>query len=410
MKIAFATLGCKLNQYDTELLREMSEDASYEQVKFNDIADIYVINACSVTMNALQQTRNIARRARKVSSEARIILTGCFPVSTKNVLGEADTFVPNSEKQSFFEELFHSKRTNIREFSNHTRAFVKIQSGCNRFCSYCIVPYLRGQEYSRNEDEILSEIKTLVRNGFKEITLTGVHIGRYDYNGTKLADLLGNIDRIPGLQRIRLGSLNPGEISDSLLERISTSNKVCHHLHISLQSGDNNTLKSMGRNYSPDKFAEKLLGIKKIMPDCGIGADIITGFPSEGPTEFQNTYNYLNNLPFTYFHVFRYSPRKTTLAAVLPKKVKEIEKKRRSALLRKLGLMKSTTFRETYLRKKLNVLVEEKQDRLTGMMIGFSGNYIRVLIDGKREFYNQLVDVQIDKVSGYDTYASIISA
>jgi len=407
VKIAFATLGCKLNQYDTELLKEMSEDASYEQVDFNDIADTYIINACSVTMNALQQTRNIARRARKLSREARIILTGCFPASTREVLKEADTFVSNSEKESFFRELFHSKRTNIREFADHTRAFVKIQSGCNRFCSYCIVPYLRGKEHSRNAKNIIEEIKTLVNNGYKEITLTGVHIGRYKCDGNNLTELLRNIDSIDGLKRVRLGSLNPEEITDSLLEYISTSSKVCHHLHISLQSGDKNTLKRMGRNYSPHKFAKKLLKIKAMMPDCGIGADIITGFPSEGPTEFQNIYDYLTDLPFTYFHIFRYSPRKTTLAAILPAKVKEIEKKRRSALLRELGLRKSIIFRERYLGKKLNVLVEEKQDRLTGMMIGFSGNYIRVLIDAKKEFYNQFVEVRIDKISGYDTYARI---
>jgi len=407
MRIAFNTLGCKLNQYDTELLREMAEDAFYEITDFNDTADIYVINTCSVTMNATQQSRNMVRRARRRSNKAKIIVTGCFPEKMRDELQETDIYVPNSEKNIFFENFFGLKKKNISNFAEHTRAFVKIQTGCNRFCSYCIVPYLRGREFSRPLDEITEEVSNLIENGFVEISITGVHIGRYNYNGSNLITLLKNIESIEGLERIRLGSLNPEEITDELIDYVSHSQKLCHHFHISLQSGDNKILKSMGRKYSSSEVSRKIIGIKKLTPDCGIGADIITGFPAEGELEFQNTYNFISELPFTYLHIFRYSERKGTLAAVFPEKVDESDKKERSKLLRELGLKKSITFRKRYIGKDLKVLIESKRDRLTKRMVGFSGNYIRVLVPEQPNIESEYSNVRIEKVEGYDTYGRI---
>lgn len=408
MKISFKTLGCKLNQYETQLLREMAEDSPFATASFVNGADIYVINMCSVTMNAVQQSRNIIRRARRMSQNARIIVTGCYPVEMEN-LPEVDTFVPNTQKHSFFQRLFNSQKTCISTFNNHTRAFVKIQTGCNKFCSYCIVPYLRKNEHSRPHDEIRKEITSLIRNRFKEITLTGVHIGRYNDNGRDLVQLLKEIEHIPNLEKIRLSSLNPEEITNELIDTVVSSSKICHHFHLSLQSGDRNVLDSMGRNYEPAYSAGLITRIKNQMSDCGIGADVIIGFPSETAQRFQNTYNFIRNLPFTYLHVFRYSPRKGTLAAILPNTVHEKEKKERSAMLRELALLKSIDFRNHYRNKVLTVLVEAKRDKLTNMMVAFSGNYIRVLIPPVRNCGGEFRRVRIEKIDGYDTYGLLCS-
>ncbi len=409
MKIAFRTLGCKLNQYETQLLREIAENSSNEITDFNDGADVYVINTCSVTMSAVQQSRNIVRRARRKSRNAKIIVTGCYPEEIQNLLSEADVYVSNSIKTSFFENFFGSKKRSISNFAEHTRAFVKIQTGCNSFCSYCIVPYLRGQEYSRPVDAILEEIKSLVKNGFMEISLTGVHIGKYNYKGKNIIELLKDIEMVYGLERIRLGSLNPEEVSEKLINFVSNSSKICHHFHISLQSADDKILNAMGRKYNPIDISQKLIKISNLIPDCGIGADIITGFPGETDNQFQNTYIFLQELPFTYLHVFRYSPRKHTLAAILPDKIDEFKKKERSELLRELGLQKSIEFRKKYIGKDLSVLVETKRDRLTRMMVGFSQNYIRVLLPYGKRFENKFINIRIKEISGFDTYGRIVT-
>jgi threonylcarbamoyladenosine tRNA methylthiotransferase MtaB len=408
MKIAFKTLGCKLNQYDTQLLIETARDSSFRIVDFDNTADIYVVNACAVTMNAVKESRNMVRRARRRSKNSKIIVTGCFPEEMKRDIQETDIFVDISKRDSFFRNLFDSGKRNISNFYKHTRAFVKIQTGCNRFCSYCIIPYLRGKEYSRPVDEIKDEIQALVRNGFKEISLTGVHIGRYNYKKYKLPELLKEIEAIEGLHRIRLGSLNPEEISNELIKTVADSHKVCNHFHISLQSGNRKIIKLMGRDYDPVDFSQKLKQIKSYMPDCSIGVDIITGFPSETRERFQSTYNYISENPFNYLHVFRYSPRKNTLAAMFPHQVKEINKKKRSALLRKLGNNKSRNFREKFVGKDIEVLVESKQDNSTNMLVGFSSNYIRVLFPPHKNCKNSFKTVRIQRVQGCNTYGKIV--
>jgi threonylcarbamoyladenosine tRNA methylthiotransferase MtaB len=407
MKIAFKTIGCKLNQYDSQLLREMAENGSFHITSFNDPSDVYIINTCSVTMNALQQSRNSVRRARKRSKTAKIIVTGCFPEELREQLTEVDLFVPHTEGIQFFSDLFSSETTQITRFDNHTRPFVKIQTGCNKFCTYCIVPHLRGQEKSRPLEDIISEVRSLSQNGYKEISLTGVHIGRYFDRDKNLSDVLKEIESIEGIQRIRLGSLNPEEINDTLISTVSSSKKICHHFHISLQSADEKILRAMGRNYSPEYLSERIETLERVIPECGIGADIITGFPSEGMEEFMNTYSFIERMPFSYLHVFRYSPRKSTLAAILPNPVKESQKKKRSGQLIDLGLKKSIEFRQRYIGSQLTVLIEQKRDRNTNMMVGFSSNYIRVLVPEEIHCSNQFVDVSIESISGYDTFAQI---
>lgn len=407
MKTAMVTFGCRLNQYESQLLKEMAEDGRYQLTTMGDDPELIIVHGCSVTMNAAQQARNAVRKARRAHPDATIILTGCFPRDTFTVLPEADRFVPNEEKRLFFSRLFSSKRSSITGFHDHTRAHVKIQTGCNHFCTYCIVPYLRNRERSRAPREICAEISALVQHGFCEITLTGIHIGRYHHGQDDLVNLLEEIEAVKGLQRIRLSSLNPEELSDRLIRTLASSEKLCHHIHISLQSADQQVLRAMRRTYGISDIARKLETLVNQVPDCGIGADIITGFPSETDARFNNTYAFINGMPFTYLHVFRYSPRKGTLAALLPDKVPEKEKKRRSELLRHLGLSKSMQFRSRYLNKTISVLVESKRDSKTDLSVGFSGNYIRVLIPPQQCPGATFRNVMIERIDGYDTFGVI---
>jgi threonylcarbamoyladenosine tRNA methylthiotransferase MtaB len=407
MKTAMVTLGCRLNQYETQLLKEMAEDGCLQLTDFNKDPDLIIVNACSVTMNAAQQTRNAVRRARRACPRAIIIVTGCFSPDLCATLKEADRFVSNDDKQLFFAQLFSSQRRSISKFNKHTRAHVKIQTGCNRFCTYCIVPYLRSRERSRSPREIRGEITSLVQHGFSEITLTGIHIGRYRYGQTNLVDLLRDIENIGGLHRIRLSSLNPEEISERFIVTIASSQKICRHIHISLQSADQVVLRAMGRTYQIADIARRLAMVNAHLPDCGIGADIITGFPYETPQRFEHTYSFIEKLSFTYLHVFRYSPRKGTLAALLPHRVPEREKKRRSALLRELGLQKSIAFRNRYLNKTINVLIESRRDARTNLMVGFSDNYIRVLVPHRAKAAATFRDVRIERINEYETFGTI---
>jgi threonylcarbamoyladenosine tRNA methylthiotransferase MtaB len=406
MKIAFQTLGCRLNQYDTQLLREMARDAQYEVTNLHNNPELVIVNSCSVTMNAAQQARNAVRRARRASPCATIIVTGCFPPDASEMLHEADRFVNNREKQHFFNTLFSSRRHSITRFDRHTRAHVKIQTGCNHFCTYCTVPYLRDRERSRSPGEIVAEISALVAHGFREITLTGIHIGRYQYGGKNLVGLLEDITTIEGLRRIRLSSLNPEEISEHLIETMAASSTICHHIHMSLQSADEDILHAMRRDYSMESVAGKLALISSQMPDCGIGADTIVGFPGETEHRFQHTHSFIESMPFTYLHVFRYSPRKGTLAALYPQRVPEKEKKRRGALLRQLGLRKSIAFRTRYRNQTITVLIESKRDKKTNFMVGFSGNYIRILIPPRAKMPGTFQNVLIENIDQYDTFGT----
>lgn len=406
MKIAMITFGCRLNQYETQLLKEMAEE-HHHIIDLRSMPELVIVNACSVTMNAAQQVRNAVRRARRASPDATIIVTGCFHRDTPSRLREADRFVPNEEKHLFFARLFSSQKRSISKFDRHTRAHVKIQTGCNHFCTYCIVPYLRNREESRSPHRIRSEITSLVRHGYREITLTGIHIGKYRYKQMDLVDLLQELETIEGIRRIRLSSLNPEEISNRFIEAFASSKKICHHLHISLQSADEDVLRAMGRSYRIPEIEEKIKRIIRKVPDCGIGADIITGFPHETTLRFENTCNFIESLPFTYLHVFRYSPRKGTLAALFPNRVAEKEKKRRSSLLRELALRKSIQFRNRYLRKTLNVLIESKRDRQTNRMVGFSGNYIRVLIPHEPDAAGTFKDVLIERIDQHETFGAL---
>ncbi len=407
MRIAIVTFGCRLNQYETELLKEMAEE-HHQIIPLEQKPELIIVNACSVTMNAAQQVRNAIRRAHRASPDGTIIVTGCFPGDMHSKMYEVDRFVANEEKYVFFSRLFASKKRLISKFNSHTRAHVKIQTGCNHFCTYCIVPYLRNAEQSRSPDEIRREITSLVQHGYAEVTLTGIHIGRYCYGTMDLVDLLKDLETANGLKRIRLSSLNPEELSDRFITLLASSSKICHHIHISLQSADDYTLHAMGRTYKISEIEERLNRIAHMIPDCGIGADIITGFPGETAQRFDHTFQFIKKLPFTYLHVFRYSPRKGTLAALFPEKVPEKEKKRRSALLRELALKKSITFRNSFLQKPLNVLIESKRDTQTDCMVGFSANYIRVLIPPEPEAVGAFRDVLIERIDEYETYGTLL--
>jgi len=421
IKVALATLGCKVNQYESAGIIEMMDKSKCISVPFNAKADCYVINTCTVTARTDYQSRNLIRRAQRANPDARIIVTGCYAQVAPHLLAEipgVTLVVGNAEKemmrrfiedwpeigaQIFVSDIAKgSKFSGPRpsKFTGHTRAFLKIQDGCDSFCSYCIVPYARGPSRSLGEADVTERIKMLAGCGYKEIVLTGIHLGAYGQDlapPSKLYEILKTVERDKTVDRIRLSSIEITEISDDMIGIISLGTGMCRHLHIPLQSGDDGILSAMGRNYDRAFFRNRVHGIKEAVPDIAVGIDVMAGFPGEGETEFQNTVSLIAELPVAYLHVFPYSERPGTVASRLPGKVNEAVKKRRCEILRKLGQEKRTAFAEKMIGKELPVLVEDKKDRQTGLLTGLSDNYIPVVIEqGKSPLINCVLRVRPD--------------
>ncbi len=418
-------MGCKLNQAETAILAEQFEQRGYRLLPFGESVDVCVINTCTVTAKSDYRCRQMIRKAKKISPSAKIAVVGCYaqlsPEKIQSIDGvdfilgsdkKFDLLDVIAEKDSEDQALFLSStndtflRPTSGNFWDHTRAFLKIQDGCDSFCSYCTVPLARGRSRSDSLDKVIMSAKELVQRGHREIVLTGVHIGRYgrDLNPSwRLLDVLKELEQIPDLNRIRLSSLEPLEIDDALLDWVTNSQKVCHHFHVPLQSGDDEILKVMNRNYTSAIYVETIQRIKKMLPDCGLGTDIIVGFPGETGERFQNTYSLVEQLPFTYLHVFSFSPRKSTKAARLLNHVNSEDIKGRSQTLRLLGKKKKIYFYKSLIGQKIKVLWEEKNAR--DWMFGFSGNYARVAAKANPDFFNKICDVEIvaaeqDFVSG----------
>ncbi len=416
-KVSFYTLGCKLNQAETAILAEQFEQNGYKLEPFGKPVDICVINTCTVTGKSDYRCRQMIRKAKKISPTAKIAVVGCYaqlsPESIQNIDGV--DFILGSDRKFVLTDILNENNKadrplsllsnnelfvipNPGNFWDHTRAFLKIQDGCDSFCSYCTVPLARGKSRSDSLDHIIKSAKELVQRGHREIVLTGVHIGRYGKDLTppkKLLDVLKVLEQIAGLERMRLSSLEPLETDETLLEWVADSKKVCHHFHIPLQSGDDTILKNMNRNYSSKKYIEVIHRLKKLIPDCGLGTDIIVGFPGETENQFQNTLRLVEDLPFTYIHVFSFSPRAGTKAVQLPDRVNPKEIKQRSEIIRASGKMKKREFLQSLVGKKVAVLWEEK---VRGeWMFGFSGNYARVRARATPELMNRICDVNIIK-------------
>jgi len=422
MRIAFTTLGCKINQHDTDILRREMESQGNVIVPFGEVADIYIINTCSVTAKSDSQCRQLIRTAVRRGGTARVVVTGCYAETRSDevssiqgvdrVFGsEGKPDIPNyiATLREKIENEPIDQKAKVR-VQKRTRGVIQIQNGCNNHCSYCIVPLARGKSRSIPLAKILREFEQLVKSGCPEIVLSGIHVGMYGMDIDKnvnLGVLLGHLIGIRGISRIRLSSIEPREVSDEIIRYLGKG--LCRHLHIPLQSGDDSILAAMQRNYTASFYRDSLERIAREVPGIALGADVIVGFPGEGDEEFQNTMNLVESSPLTHLHVFSYSPRPGTPAAAMKKQVPESVKKERSEALRRLGDLKNLMFRKKHIASVLDVVVEDKFDRNTGMLSGLTDNYIRVKVAGAiKENIGKEIRVRLNSVENNENIATAL--
>ena len=397
-KVAFITLGCKVNQYETNAMAQEFLRKGYEVVEHTEFADIYVINTCTVTNMSDRKSRQMLRRVKELNKDGIVVACGCYAQVAKSELEkieEVDLLLGNNEKKDIVKYVEEYQKNRKKElevedvmhkqefvefgsvvYTEKTRAVIKVQDGCDRFCSYCIIPYARGRVRSRKPEAIVSEIKKISEEGIKEVVITGIHIASYgkdfkeDY---KLIDLLEEINKVDGIERIRLGSLEPLLITKEFVERLTKLEKICHHFHLSLQSGCDETLKRMNRRYTTGEFREIVKLLRKKYEDVNLTTDIIVGFPKETEEEFNKTYEFLKEIKFYKMHVFKYSQRKGTKAAVMEGQIDGNKKEERSQRLIELSNKNEREYNETYVGKEVEVLWEEGKD---GIYKGHTKNYI----------------------------------
>ncbi|HCJ66280.1 MAG TPA: tRNA (N(6)-L-threonylcarbamoyladenosine(37)-C(2))-methylthiotransferase MtaB [Elusimicrobia bacterium] len=389
VKIYFHTFGCKTNQYETMLLQEQLIHCGVEVVSSFEKANFCIVNSCTVTQNADADCRQFIRRITRTNPQTRIIITGCYALRASEEIYSAcdknSRVVVIPEEERIFSYLGFSLITNhsslITVFNGRTRAFVKIQDGCDAFCSYCIVPYVRSKLWSREPGEIITEVRNLVSNGYKEIVLTGIRLGKYQaiwmrHGILDLVDLLVELEKIKGLYRIRLSSLEVNEINERLLKLIANSEKICHHLHIPLQSGDDRILRLMNRQYKTEEFSEKIRQIRNYVPDIGVTTDIIVGFPGEDEERFFSSYQFVERVEFSRIHIFPYSMRPGTVAATLSFQVPAKIKRERMEKFVVLECRLRNKFKQKFINQKMKVLLDKEEK--DGTFSGFTSNYIRV--------------------------------
>ena len=420
-KVALHNLGCKVNAYETEAMQEMLEHAGYEIVPFQEGADIYVINTCTVTNIADRKSRQMLHRARKMNPDAVVVAAGCYvqAQAEKQVIDPCiDIVLGNNKKQDLltalqaYEEAHGDLREVIdinhtKEYENlhltkqgeHTRAYIKVQDGCNQFCSYCIIPYARGRVRSRAKEDVVAEVTDLAKNGYQEVVLTGIHLSSYgiDFeNEDNLLSLIRAVHEIEGIKRIRLGSLEPRIITEEFVQAIAALPKMCPHFHLSLQSGCNETLKRMNRRYTSEEFYEKCEILRKYFEKPALTTDVIVGFPQETEEEFETTYEFLKKICFYETHIFKYSKREGTKAAVMQGQIPEQIKAKRSARLIELGEKNRRAYEESFLGKTVEVLVDEKSD-VNGkeMWTGHTKEYMKIALESEKNLQNCILNVQI---------------
>jgi threonylcarbamoyladenosine tRNA methylthiotransferase MtaB len=428
-RVAFATLGCKVNQSETEAMKELFRERGYQVVRFNQPADVYVINTCTVTSVADRKSRQLVRRASRLAPDATVAVIGCWPqVATDKVkeLPEVDVIIGTGERSLVVDLVEEAARTKKRvqhvtpvlrkaqfeelplDYSTHTRAFLKIEDGCNQFCTYCIIPYARGTVRSRSPEKVVAAAEQLAAKGYKEIVLTGIHLGLYGSDFSPKSDLtvvLKLLEDVPGLERIRISSLDPAEVTPELLELVAGSSKICPHLHIPLQSGSTKILQRMRRPYTAEEYLKLVKRIRQAIPDIGLTTDVIVGFPGETEEDFADTIEVVKIAGFSRLHVFPYSPRTGTLAAEFPDQVETKVKEERSHRLISLGHDLALAFHRRYLGQQLNVLVETERHK--GQLVGYSGNYIRVHFSGDDCLMNQIVPVTALKAAEDHVYGQL---
>lgn len=420
-KAALHNLGCKVNAYETEAMQHLLEEAGYEIVPFTQKADVYVINTCSVTNMADRKSRQMLHKAKKNNPDSIVVAAGCYvQTSEKEVLNDlsVDIVIGNDRKHDLvrlleeysldsvndtvddindgkhdFEELF------IEQTKEHTRAFIKVQDGCNQFCSYCIIPYARGRVRSRRFENVIAEVERLAANGFKEVVLTGIHLSSYGVDfeeATGLLELIQAVNAVNGIERIRLGSLEPKIVTEHFASELSKLDKICPHFHLSLQSGCDATLKRMNRKYTTKEYERGCELLRKYFVHPAITTDVIVGFPGETEEEFEQTKAYLEHIHFYEMHIFKYSKRKGTRAAVMPDQIDEQIKAARSEKLIALGHDMSKEFRKFYIGKNEEVLFEEKA--VIGdkeYFVGYTKEYVKVAKKTAENLENQIVSGRI---------------
>lgn len=427
-KAALHNLGCKVNAYETEAMQEMLEKAGYEIVPFQEGADVYVINTCTVTNIADRKSRQMLHRARKMNPDAVVVAAGCY-VQAQDKKEEKDSCIDivlgNNRKKdlvSVLEEFFEKQKTGtgagIEELADiqhtqeyermyltnpqeHTRAYIKVQDGCNQFCSYCIIPYARGRVRSRDKEDVLREVETLSRNGYQEIVLTGIHLSSYgiDFKEKKedLLSLILSVHEIDGIKRIRLGSLEPRIVTEEFAETLSKLPKICPHFHLSMQSGCDATLKRMNRRYTSAEYYEKCNILRKYFQNPALTTDVIVGFPQETEEEFETTKKFIEKVGFYETHIFKYSRREGTKAAEMDNQVPEHIKAERSSVLIALGEENRRKYIQEYKGREAEVLIEE-QAIYNGKKVwtGHTKEYMKIALEDDRNLQNCIIKVQID--------------
>ena len=411
MKVAFYTLGCKVNQYETNGMIQKFKEKGYEIVEFEDVSDIYIINTCTVTNMADRKSRQFIRQAKKNNPEAIIVAVGCYVEVGKDILEkipEVTLCLNNAEKINVAEIvdnyikskeiILEEKNDDYNEFGSityteKTRATIKVQDGCNMFCSYCIIPYARGRIKSRNPKNVIEEITQIAKKEIKEVVITGIHVASYGKEFEEkydLINLLEDINKIEGIERIRIGSIEPKLLSNENLERMKKIDKLCHHFHLSLQSGCTDTLKRMNRKYTAEEFEQIVNNVRDTFKDVLLTTDIIVGFPGETEEEFNCTYKFLEKIKFYKMHVFKYSPRNGTIAAKMENQISAEEKEKRSDLLLELSDKNENEYLNLYKGKDVEVLFEELKG---GEYQGHTNNFILVKTKTKEDLNNKIVKV-----------------
>lgn len=416
-KVAFCSLGCKVNQYETNAMAQKFIEHGYEVVEFNELSDIYIVNTCTVTSIADKKSRQMLRRSKELNPEAIVIACGCYAqVAAKEIeqIKEVNLIIGNNEKNNIVEiveeyRISKNSESQISDvmyeeeyvefgpttYTEKTRAVVKVQDGCDRFCSYCLIPFARGHIRSRSIENVIDEVKKVVADGFKEIVITGIHVASYgrDFkSGVTLIDLLEQINRIDGLQRIRLGSIEPIIMTEDFIDRLSRLDKICDHFHLSLQSGCTETLKRMNRRYTADEFMEATKRLRYKFPNAALTTDIIVGFPGETEEEFNKTYEFLSEIKFYQMHIFKYSPRKGTKAAVMQNQIDGKIKEKRSKKLIELSSQNELEYNKNCIGNFVEVLFEEKDGEYYK---GHTKNYMVVKYKSNKNLENKILKLKV---------------
>lgn len=414
-KVALHNLGCKVNAYETEAMQEMLENHGYEIVPFKEGADIYIINTCTVTNMADRKSRQMLHRAKKMNPNAIVVATGCYVQAQENS-GEVDecidVLIGNNRKKDLIDileqhiekaviDINHTKEyeeMHLSKTAEHTRAYLKVQDGCNQFCTYCIIPFARGRVRSRAKDDVLSEVRDLAQNGYKEVVLTGIHLSSYgvDLEGEDLLSLILSVHDVEGIERIRLGSLEPRIITEEFVQAIAKLPKMCPHFHLSLQSGCDETLRRMNRRYTSEEYYEKCQLLRKYFENPALTTDVIVGFPGETEEEFAKSKAFVDKVDFYETHIFKYSKRKGTKAAVMEHQIPERIKTQRSNELLELDQKKRAKYEASFVGKEVEVLMEESVR--TGdetFQVGHTKEYVKIALRTNENLQNQMANVKI---------------